>query len=81
MTAPHALHDSNRADPGFRTPDLQRYKAALTEGSVDIERSPNWVSRASLSRWQSNTDDGNCAHTHRPAQNRTVPKARLTDKR
>lgn len=37
MTAPHALHDTNRADPSFRPPDLLWYKAALTEGSGDIE--------------------------------------------
>lgn len=37
MTAPHALHDTNRADPSFRPPDLLRYNAALTEGSVDID--------------------------------------------
>ena len=38
MTGPHALHDTNRADPSFRPPDLLWYKAALTEGSVDIPK-------------------------------------------
>lgn len=74
MTAPHALHDTNRADPSFRPPDLLWYNAALTEGSVDIKWRPNWVSQASLSRWHLNNDDGNCPHA--PA-----PEAMLTDKR
>lgn len=64
IAAPHASHKTNRADPSFRPPDLLWYKAALTEGNLDLEREPNWVSQASQFRWQSNVDDGGCPQMH-----------------
>lgn len=76
MTSPHAVQDTNRADPSFR-PRSTMVQSRIDRGvSVDIERIPNWVFRASLLRWHSNIQTA-IAHMRTVS----VLEARLADNR